>query len=217
MRESWERLKGESSKAYAHFCLYRDLGPERSLRKLIEDGKATVKQRRLEHWSAHNRWVDRAQAYDDELERQLRAKNEKARKEMAERHARLALAGQNILVQQLNAWSQAPPQLSPSEAARWLDVLVKIERLARGEPTEIGKTEHSGSVGVQPDTSKMTDGERREEMIRCLIEMGHSKQRAGELALALLGENDDGQQKRAASHDSAGSAPGDLAQGAPSG
>lgn len=33
MAEIWERLPNESSKAYQAFCIYRDLGVERSLEK----------------------------------------------------------------------------------------------------------------------------------------------------------------------------------------
>lgn len=35
MAEIWERQKNESSKAYAAFCIYRDLGTERSLDKAL--------------------------------------------------------------------------------------------------------------------------------------------------------------------------------------
>jgi hypothetical protein len=34
--ESWERLTGESSAAYAAFCAYRDYGPERNIRRAME-------------------------------------------------------------------------------------------------------------------------------------------------------------------------------------
>ena len=37
MAEIWERQKNESSKAYAAFCVYRDLGPERSLEKVRQN------------------------------------------------------------------------------------------------------------------------------------------------------------------------------------
>jgi hypothetical protein len=34
--ESWGRLVGESSAAYAAFCAYRDYGPERNIRRTVE-------------------------------------------------------------------------------------------------------------------------------------------------------------------------------------
>src|SRR5215471_5616524 len=51
-KSEWERKPGESSKGYGHFCLYRDAGKERSLRKLAADAKTTSKLRQLQHWSA---------------------------------------------------------------------------------------------------------------------------------------------------------------------
>jgi hypothetical protein len=34
--ESWERLAGKSGSAYAAFCTYRDYGPERNIRRVVE-------------------------------------------------------------------------------------------------------------------------------------------------------------------------------------
>jgi len=34
--ESWERLRGESSLAFAAFCVFRDFGPERNIRKAVD-------------------------------------------------------------------------------------------------------------------------------------------------------------------------------------
>ena len=34
--ESWIKLSGETSLAYAAFCAFRDLGAERSIRKAVE-------------------------------------------------------------------------------------------------------------------------------------------------------------------------------------
>jgi hypothetical protein len=34
--ESWERLPGETGRAYAAFCAFRDLGFERNIRKAVE-------------------------------------------------------------------------------------------------------------------------------------------------------------------------------------
>lgn len=142
MPEIWERLPNESSKAYAAFCIYRDLGSERSLdgvrRKLEENGKK-VSIKFLGRWSSKYNWVARAQAYDDYLERKKREEKEKAILEMAERHARIAVAFQQKIVERLRELD--PDQLSPSDLAKWLDVATKLERLSRGEPTEIGKQE----------------------------------------------------------------------------
>lgn len=68
--ELWARQNSERSKAFSLFCMYRDMGPERSLDKLRKSmGEATVSQRNLELYSARYNWVKRAQAYDDYLQK----------------------------------------------------------------------------------------------------------------------------------------------------
>lgn len=139
MAEIWERQPGESSKAYAAFCVYRDLGPERSLEKALQNLSKKRAKWQLWQWSSKHNWVARCQAYDDYIERRKREEKEKAILEMAERHARLAVAFQQKVVERLRELD--PYQLSPSDLVKWLDVATKLERLSRGEPTEIGKQE----------------------------------------------------------------------------
>jgi hypothetical protein len=141
MSEIWDRQAGESSKAYEAFCAYRDLGADRSLEKA---GKMLSKHRSkkwLCEWSAKYNWVERAKAYDDYIERIKREEKEKAILEMADRHAKLAMAFQQRIAQRLQEID--PDELSPGDMIKWLDVATKLERLSRGEPTEIGKQEVS--------------------------------------------------------------------------
>ena len=139
----WEKQPKESSKAYFSFCNYRDLGPERSVEKTArKQGKKIPKDggnRTLEAWCTKFNWVSRAAAYDDYIERRKREENEKMIIEMSERHAKLAVAFQQRLAQRLS--SLEPSEITPGDMARWLDIATKIERLSRGEPTEIGKQE----------------------------------------------------------------------------
>jgi hypothetical protein len=149
MAEIWERQNNESSKAYAAFCVYRDLGPERSLDKALSvANKKPTNRRHWSRWMEKYRWYERAQAYDDYIERKERKEKEKAilekADEMADRHVKLAKAFQQRIAQALQQID--PAQLSPSDMAKWLDVATKLERLSIGEPTEIGKQEVSGQV-----------------------------------------------------------------------
>ncbi|MCL6611189.1 MAG: hypothetical protein K6T66_06590 [Peptococcaceae bacterium] len=139
MAEVWERQPGESSKAYAAFCVYRDLGPERSLEKALQNLSKKRAKWQLWQWSSKYNWVARCQAYDDYIERRKREEKERAILEMAERHARLAVAFQQKVVERLRELN--PAELEPRDLSKWLDIAVKVERLARGEPTEIGKQE----------------------------------------------------------------------------
>ena len=58
---------------------------------------------------------------------------------MVERHAKLAMAFQQRIEERLKKIN--PEELGPADLVRWLDVATKLERLSRGEPTEIGKQE----------------------------------------------------------------------------
>ena len=144
MAEIWERQSGESSKAYAAFCIYRDMGVERSIEKVYEKRSKRGPLSRLKNWSVKHKWVERANAYDDYLERKKREEKEKAILDMAERHAKLSMAFLQRVAQRLQQID--PSELSPADMAKWLDVATKLERLSRGEPTEIGKQEVHGEV-----------------------------------------------------------------------
>jgi hypothetical protein len=65
MTKAWDRLPNERIKAYELFCLYRDLGPSRSLQKLRQTNALPLSLRQLERYSAKYDWVARAQAFSD--------------------------------------------------------------------------------------------------------------------------------------------------------
>jgi len=75
-RRYYERIPGETHKAWLAFCVYRDIGPSRSLDKAYRSaiGKEGRHARHCATWSKNNRWVSRAAAYDTAmLKRQRRA------------------------------------------------------------------------------------------------------------------------------------------------
>jgi len=96
-------------------------------------------RKNFSEWHSKHKWVKRAEAYDEYLERRKREEHEKAILEMAERHARLAVAFQQKIAQRIQMID--PNELTPQDLARWLEIATKLERLSRGEPTEIGRHE----------------------------------------------------------------------------
>jgi hypothetical protein len=89
--ESWERLAGESSIAYAAFCTFRDYGPERNVRRAVLASEPDrVKQgRRYRVWSAWAtafKWRERAADYDQYLDRLKQTEKRKTIEEQGERH-----------------------------------------------------------------------------------------------------------------------------------
>jgi hypothetical protein len=152
----WERIKGESSKRYYAFCLYRDMGAqERSLSKVAKElagANKIPKRSRITHlkeWSAEDKWVARCKAWDTEQDWIKRAYMEKALKGMARKHLDIALTRQSIAVKKLQTINidLDPEAISVTEAERMLDSAIKLERLVLGEPTEILK--HSGDLTVR--------------------------------------------------------------------
>src|ERR1700674_4839858 len=78
-----ERLPQESTRAYRAFCIYRDLGPDRSLDQAwkrfcaaSDPAKDRGSARRPGHWAAWSQkyqWVERAEGYDDFIEEENRS------------------------------------------------------------------------------------------------------------------------------------------------
>lgn len=139
-KHEWDRQPGESSKAYTHFCLYRDMGLRRSIRQMPSVSGCTSVVRQLNRWSSRWRWVERCQAYDDHLEYQRRLQQEKERQAMLDRHAKVALLGMNVAVKGLETLltkvQSGEATVAPGDLTRRLDTSVKVERLSRGEPTD---------------------------------------------------------------------------------
>jgi hypothetical protein len=113
---------------------------------------------------------------------------EKERREMHKRHTKMGILAQTLalrkLEKELNRIDKDPDGMSAPDAARILDVGVKVERQARGESTE--SHEVSGPGGGALELKVTTKEQRFEEVVRWLIEMGHSKIEAQELAEKLV-------------------------------
>ena len=145
---AWEQLPGESAKAYAAFCLYRDQGLNRSIEATSRlyhghaaplEGQTAIGRRRgasgqIRRWAQRWNWSARARAWDQKLQRVQWSKQVEASAEMAERHAKEALLLQNKAVERLRLLQ--PQELGPREILSYLVEAAKLERLARGEPTE---------------------------------------------------------------------------------
>lgn len=132
-------------KAFEAFAAYRDMGSERSTRKVARHlGKSTAL---INRWSSDKSWVARVSKYDEYLIEEERKLNEKERFDMRKRHASLAT---QLLAKAAKALLKLPEEeIKASDIARMVDTGVKIERLSRGESTENvdGKVEVTGKDG----------------------------------------------------------------------
>lgn len=141
--EGWDRISGESSRAFGLFAHYRDEGLNRSLRKTAE--AFNVSTRLLEKQSSRYSWQMRVRAWDRGQDRQRQLDNRVAQRVMVDRHAALATLAQQKALERLQALK--PNELTPGEAMRLLEMGVRIERLSRGVPTEHVATSDGDPAG----------------------------------------------------------------------
>jgi hypothetical protein len=136
---------------------------------LVAERKTSSNLRQLMTWSSRYRWVERAELHDDFQERLARRAREKDRIAMLDRHARLGMLGQSLALDSLRKRLQEAQEdptktLSTQDATRLLDVSVKVERLARGEPTLIA---NMGSSADRP--LRMTVQQTAQEAIEGVL------------------------------------------------
>lgn len=154
--EPWERQKGENSKRYEAFCIYRDMHP-RSLYKVAEElGKSRTL---ITRWSGEDKWVDRAASWDDEQDRIARQAQLDEIKKMRKRHADLANA---MLVKAARALQRIPEdEIKASDVSRMVDTASKLERISRGD-VETVVEERDGGKAIPVVQFYMPDNHRND-------------------------------------------------------
>ena len=133
--ESWECLPGETQRAYAAFCAYRDLGPERNIRKAVEaaekdTGKQEKRYRVFRNWSTQFRWRERAAGYDRYIEKLKQEQLRKTIEAQGEMHR--AVTGKMLEVVQKKLDTMDPAELTQNNVTDWVSTAVKVEREAAG-------------------------------------------------------------------------------------
>ena len=63
MAELWERIEGDTPKSYQAFCIYRDMGHKRALRKVAHELDKSLTL--IARWNDTHNWQERVQAWDD--------------------------------------------------------------------------------------------------------------------------------------------------------
>jgi hypothetical protein len=140
--QPWDKRRNETPKAFAAFVRYRDAGVSRSLRKLAREGVSP--QAQLQEWSARYDWVDRAGAWDTQLDRERQAEQIDELRQMQRRHTVLATQMMQKAIEKIR--NIDAERLTVREAVLLADLSVKVERQARGEPTVL--VNHSGDVSI---------------------------------------------------------------------
>lgn len=134
----WERQKGESAQAFEAFTTYRDMGPERSQQAVSR--KLAKSRQIISRWSSQWNWLERVRAYENELEKEARARAVKDCKEMTDRHINIAMQLQEKALEALGALSV--DKMSPKDIKEYIKMATDLERLNRTfeEQSNDGKT-----------------------------------------------------------------------------
>ncbi len=168
---AWDRAEGETIKAFKAFCVYRDLGPERSLEKTGEIiGKSGS---HMGNFSAEYNWRERAAAYDEYNDRVKREKYEmeiqsinETHKEMVKKAREAAIAPINSLLGRLEQIRNSDfdgDSLDGLSLEKLMDLtqkyikpvqdIIKLERLLYGMSTENvetkGRVKHEISKDIR--------------------------------------------------------------------
>lgn len=123
-RRAWDRLPHETPRAYDAFRRFRELGPGRNLRALVEATGA--KFQTVRSWSDNHRWYERAVAWDDEVHMLDDRERLDALRRMHETHQKV---GRALQAKALDAINLLDPAAIPAyAAARLMELGTRLER-----------------------------------------------------------------------------------------
>lgn len=116
----WERQPNETQPAHDAFLRYRDM-EKRSIREV---GSAALR------WSSEWHWQYRCMEWDRHVQRAEAEEMIRYRIKMNQRQRATARVAQSKVIEWLSNLDTS--KMRPSEAARWFEVAVRIEREAAG-------------------------------------------------------------------------------------
>lgn len=158
MVKPWEKQEHETSKAFNAFCLYRDMGADRSQSRLVEEYGQSMTT--VNKWSSKFDWVKRCEAWDVEQDRVAREAQLKEISDMRKRHISVANAMLSKAAQALEFIPE--DEIKPSDVVKMVEVAAKLERLSRGDAGEVIE-ERDGGKAIDVVQFYMPSNHRDEE------------------------------------------------------
>jgi hypothetical protein len=169
--ESWEQLAGESGRAYTAFCAFRNLGPERTIRKAVEgqfrkadlstefppaaktprddlNAHITKRYRVWRNWCSQFRWRERAADYDRYTEKLKQREVRKTIEAQGEQHR--AVTGKMLAVveKKLDLMMLNPGDVTQGTVTEWVETAIREER-------DAGKFADTNCLGVLTSRNSM--------------------------------------------------------------
>lgn len=124
-REPWDRLQGETSKAYSAFRAYRDTTPIQRSVKTAAD-QAGLSERHCQRLITEFCWVERAEAWDDACHRIEDRERLEAIRAMHKVHRGAGRLAVSKAIQALNRLQSE--DLNPAQIVRLMALGAKLER-----------------------------------------------------------------------------------------
>ncbi len=131
----------ESSRAFAAFVVYRDLGLRRSCHAVAQQLKLNPSS--VLELSKRHHWQERVRAWDAHIDQETQKAQLEAVKIMKKRQIALALKAQKAaekglrkFIAQFNDDRIAPSTIKPDGLSKLLDTGCRLERLNRDEPEQ---------------------------------------------------------------------------------
>lgn len=188
-REVWEQQPGETTKQYQRFIRYRDMGRMRSLRTLVKTlGELgdRIAYGSIKVTSCHNRWTERAHAWDLHQDEIDSVQILEARRTMVRQHQQVASALMAKAVEALRTTN--PRDLGPDQIMRWIKLATDLQSRILGEPTQtIAVTGPTGGPIQTEDLTHLGDDERKARLRELAAEIAS---RAGLTTVATEDENE---------------------------
>jgi len=158
--ESWEMLTGESAKAFAAFCVYRDLKADRNIRKAVDvfepdAAKREKKYRGWRNWAAEYRWKERAVDYDKYHEGLKQTEIRKTIEAQGELHRAVTGKMLNVALEKLNTMNAT--ELPVGAVAEWVQVSTKVDRDDAALYFSDGVSANGKGEAVQGELSFVSD------------------------------------------------------------
>ena len=118
----WDRQLHEGRKPYAAFCIYRDLGPGRSMGAVAKSlGRSYAL---ILRWKNIWDWNNRADAFDSTIIDKVRDSLAEIREKLLYRQTRIAYKMQFKIIKRLEKINIK--EINPNTLGRWFDTLDKV-------------------------------------------------------------------------------------------
>jgi hypothetical protein len=142
--ESWVKLDAETALAYSAFCVFRDLGAERTIRKAVEitEPDKNKWERRYNvwrGWASDYRWRERAADYDRHIEKLKLGELRKTIEAQGEMHRATTRKMFEVVQKKLDTMN--PEELTQGNVTEWVQTAIKADREAAGLVSPGGKEE----------------------------------------------------------------------------